>query len=98
MACIWKESKPEGVFMPEKNTDYYVLIVWGDVSPDLLGPFANERQRDTRARQLKADYGDEHGIFALEVDSEGRPTVSSYLAMFFEDGTERRPELSPGHN
>ena len=81
--------------MPEKNTKYYVLVVWGDVSPDLLGPFANERQRDTRARQLKAEYGDEHGIFALEVDSEGRPTVSLYLAMFFEDGTERRPELSP---
>jgi hypothetical protein len=73
--------------MPEKNTDYYVLIVWGDVSPDLLGPFADERQRDTRARQLKADYGDEHGIFAFEVNCQGRPAVSSYLAKFFEDWT-----------
>ena len=71
--------------MPEKDTDYYVLIVWGDVSPHLLGPFADEQQRDTRALQLKADYGDEHGIFALEVDSQGRPTVSSYLAGFFEN-------------
>jgi hypothetical protein len=25
--------------MPEKNTGYYVLVVWGDVSPDLQGPF-----------------------------------------------------------
>lgn len=77
--------------MPGKNTEYYVLIVWGDVSPDLQGPFANERQRDARARQLKAEYGDEHGIFALEVDSDGRPTVSSYLAMFFEDVREGKP-------
>jgi hypothetical protein len=68
--------------------------ITNNISPDLLGPFPDERQRDARARQLKAEYGDEHGIFALEVDSEGRPTVSSYLAMFFEDGGERKPELS----
>ncbi|OPL17189.1 MAG: hypothetical protein AVO38_06250 [delta proteobacterium ML8_D] len=78
--------------MPEKNTGYYVLVVWGDVSPDLQGPFTDEPQRDTRARQLKAEYGDEHGIYALDVDSEGRPTVRSYLAMFFWDITEGDPK------
>lgn len=77
--------------MPEKNTEYYVLVVWGDVSPDLQGPFADELQRDTRARELKAEYGDEHGIYALEVDSQGRPRVSSYLAMFFDQERERNP-------
>jgi hypothetical protein len=77
--------------MPEKNTEYYVLVIWGDVSPDLQGPFADELQRDTRARELKAEYGDEHGIYALEVDSQGRPRVSSYLAMFFDQETERNP-------
>lgn len=76
--------------MPEQNTEYYVLVVWGDVSPDLQGPFADELQRDTRARHLKAEHGDENGIYALEVDSEGRPRVSSYLAMFFRGGTETR--------
>ena len=70
--------------MPEKNAEYYVLVVWDDISPDLQGPFANEGQRNKRASELKAEYGDEHGIYALEVDSEGRPTVSSYLAGFFE--------------
>ena len=77
--------------MLEKNTEYYVLVVWDDVSPDLEGPFADELQRDTRVRQLKAEYGDEHGIYALDVDSEGRPTVRSYLAMFFWDITEGKP-------
>ncbi|MDY6950640.1 MAG: hypothetical protein SWE60_03945 [Thermodesulfobacteriota bacterium] len=77
--------------MPERNTGYYVLVVWGDVSPDLQGPFANERQRNVRAGQLKAAYGDEHGIYALEVDSDGHPRVRSYLARFFEDVCRQCP-------
>ena len=75
----------------KKNADYYVLIVFGDVLPNLQGPFADEPQRDAHARKLKAKYGDEHGIFALDVDPDGLPTVNAYLSMFFEDGTNEEP-------
>jgi hypothetical protein len=77
--------------MPGTNAEYYVLVVWDHVYPDLQGPFANVVQRDKRAYRLKAECGDEHGIYALEVDSDGRPRVSSYLAMFFEDVCRQSP-------
>jgi len=79
--------------MAERNAHYYLLIVWGDVCPDLEGSFVDELQRDEHARRLKAKYGDEHGMFALEVDPKGQPTVSSYSAMFFEDMTGGRPRV-----
>jgi hypothetical protein len=76
------------VLMQKKNADYYVLIVFGDVLPNLQGPFADEPQRDAHARKLKARYGDKHGIFALDVDPDGLSTVNAYSAMFFEDGSQ----------
>lgn len=62
---------------------YYVLQIWGDVDPSLIGPFPSEEARDQMAFQLKMEGGDDHGIFAIESQSEAR--VFSYSGAFFEE-------------
>lgn len=66
---------------------YYVLGIWGDVEPNLYGPFDSELERDAKALQLKhSDELDEGGIYRLNIDSSGGPTVDSYT------GIELNPE------
>lgn len=64
---------------------YYVLFVWGDVEPSLIGPFPSWQKRDTHAKALKEEHGDEHGIYALNVSTKGNPRVDAYSGGFFRD-------------
>ena len=73
---------------------YYVLGIWGDVQPMLSDPFDTEAERDDKARQWKRnDEVDEGGIYRLNIDSSGGPTVDSYGALELnhdEDETHKR--------
>lgn len=62
---------------------YYVLIIYGDIEPDLIGPFTTEETRDEKAIDLKREYGNEHGIFPMNIDADGAPTVGAYSGGFF---------------
>ena len=66
------------------KTNCYVLLILHDVEPVLHGPFAGTTARDRRAKTLKAEYGDEHGIFPLDISSESIPKISAYSSAFFE--------------
>lgn len=58
---------------------YYVIGVWGDVEPELHGPFRSMKKRDDKARELRAtDALDSGGIYRLNIDEKGKPTVDSY--------------------
>ena len=68
------------------NLDYYLLCIWGDIEPEVLGPFKSELDRDNRCKQLKGTHGDEHGMFPLSVpEGAPAPTVAAYSGAFFED-------------
>ena len=64
---------------------YYVLFVEGDVEPSLCGPYHNPKDRDEEAVRLKREHGDEHGIFMLDIDTIGRPSVDAYSGGFFQE-------------
>jgi hypothetical protein len=47
--------------------DYYTVMLWTDIEPQLYGPFASAELRDRKTRDLRAEVGCEHGFFRLEV-------------------------------
>jgi hypothetical protein len=69
------------------QTKYYVITVVGDVEPELSQPFINPEERDAFARyQRSQDDGDlEDGIYWLDIDEVGYPTIGSYSGIFFDD-------------
>lgn len=68
-------------------TTRYLIYVWGDVDPELLGPYPSDRARDKAALLLDKEEGDERGgIYMLDVYDGGAATVGSYCGGFFEDG------------
>lgn len=55
----------------------WLLHVWGDVEPHVLGPYATEQTRLRAARRVRhADADLQDGIFMI--DSPTRPIVDSY--------------------
>jgi hypothetical protein len=62
---------------------YYVLIMWGDIEPQLTEAFTTEETRDQHARDLRKEHGNDHGIFPLDVDENGKPEVGAYSGGFF---------------
>lgn len=62
---------------------YFVLFVWGDVSPELRGPYRTAEERDAAAQELRREEGADHGIFPL--DCTGRVAVDCYSGGFLDD-------------
>lgn len=62
---------------------YYVIIVFGDVEPELSQPYDTEAERDAHARNTK-DPHDEDGIYWLDIDEHGTPTTGAYSGGFFD--------------
>ncbi len=64
----------------------YLLIVHGDVEPQIVGPFPREAERDAYAKNHRAGDPDmRDGIFTLE--AEGEVHVDTYSGGFFIDDT-----------
>lgn len=72
---------------------YYLLFVWHDVDPRLIGPFNNTAVRDAQALVWFKDEGPEHGYFMLNV-GEKSVEVHSYSGAFFSDFNDAE-EISP---
>jgi hypothetical protein len=62
----------------------HLLIVKGDVEPELVGPFNTPAERDRAARAYRAEHGTDDGLYRLE--AEGRVEVSPYGATELSDG------------
>ena len=64
----------------------WLVTVWCDVSPELLGPFATESERVSAARDYRAEHGeDAGGIYPLDIDGQGRPVITSYSGGFLDE-------------
>lgn len=62
---------------------HYVLVVWGDIEPQLIGPFGTPGERDEWAKNFRANEGEGHGVFPI--DSAGAVDVGSYSGAFFDE-------------
>ncbi len=67
---------------------YYLILAVNGIKPDIIGPFETDYLRDQHALELKKEYGDNTGIFILDIDDEGNPYSGSYSGKFFEHGEE----------
>jgi hypothetical protein len=66
---------------------YYLVIIHGDVEPELVW-YASEESRDDAAIRHKREHGDEDGLFKLDFESGGEeeyPVMTSYSNGFFWD-------------
>ena len=86
--------------MSNPNVKKHLLVVWGDVEPEILGPYDDEESREARAVELKREHGDEHGIFRLSAEVIGAIEVSAFSNGFFYDalGADFRERLARGES
>ena len=62
----------------------YLLILHGDLEPELDGPFS-VADRDRAARQhRRADPEMSDGILMLDIDPSGNPTIGAYAGAEFD--------------
>jgi hypothetical protein len=55
----------------------YLLIVWNDIEPELVGPFADDEARDNHAKGVRGtDPDKEHGLY--QVWASGRIEISAF--------------------
>jgi len=65
---------------------YYLLQIWGDVEPSVLGPYRTESERDNNARKLRqTDPDGEHDIFMLDISARRVARVRAYRGGFLQE-------------
>jgi len=50
--------------------DHYLLIIYGDVEPGIVGPFATDEERLEAARRHRRFFGLRDNIFRLDAEGE----------------------------
>ena len=62
----------------QPDVELYVLGVWGEVEPEMIGPFDTDEERITAAQKYLADNdGAESSVFRVDV-TDGVPSTSSF--------------------
>ena len=75
--------------MQASKVGIYLVFVEGDIDPSIIGPFADDDERDRKAHDLRREHGRDHGIFMLDVDPiSGVPTIDAYCGGFFHEEDE----------
>jgi hypothetical protein len=57
---------------------YFLLVIYGDVSSEVEGPFVDDDYRVDRAREIKRARGDKDGLFRLNISENGAPEISDF--------------------
>ena len=63
---------------PFQERALWLLVIVGDCAPETSGPFGDDAERLRAARAYRAREGDEDGLFRLDVDATGRPSVEAF--------------------
>lgn len=66
----------------------YLLAIWEDVEPELHGPIATDEERDAKAGSFRIDEGEEHGLYRLDIDANGIPSVSGFSGIEMDELVE----------
>lgn len=69
------------------KVDYYVVQVWGDVEPELHGPYTTDDERDAAAKKIREDDQDDlpGGVYWLDVTAVDAPEIGAYSGGFFQE-------------
>lgn len=59
--------------------DYYVIMLWAEVEAKLYGPFKTAEIRDRKTRDLRSEWGCEHGFFRLETTKGTVVEIDCYV-------------------
>jgi hypothetical protein len=59
--------------------EFYLIITWDDIEPELRGPFPSDQARLDQAQSFRAAEGRDHGLFRLDI-TNGRPAVEAFGA------------------
>lgn len=68
--------------------DHYLIFIWGDVEPAIIGPFSTPEERDREALKIRTTKGDRYGIYMLDM-IKGRPVPGTYSGAFFRNKKEQ---------
>jgi len=67
---------------------YYLMVVVGDVEPEIKGPFFTTEERDAAAKaHRKQDPEMNDGVYTLDVDADSGVKVGAYAGGFFDDAS-----------
>jgi hypothetical protein len=55
----------------------YLVTTYGDVEPELQGPFASTDERDIAAGKFRNE-DDDNGVYQLDIEEDGTPTIYPY--------------------
>ncbi len=66
------------------DKDYYILSIWGLVSPELVGPFDNPKDRDKEAQKLYLENRGESGYYKLTVPKGAGIEIDCFSDDFLE--------------
>jgi len=79
----------------------YLITIEGDVEPEIIGPFKDQNERNTFAKEFREKYSFEGGIFPLDIKSDaalGKVEAWAYSGGFFEgDDEEEEGEEHEDH-
>jgi hypothetical protein len=68
---------------------HYLMVTVGDVEPEIKGPFATVEERDAAAvTHRRSDPSMRDGLYMLDVDANGAPTIGAYSGGFFNESAE----------
>ena len=68
--------------------NHYLVFIYDDVDPMLVGPFPSKEMRDDKAIDMREELGKQHGIYSLDIDGPGKPTIDTYSGGFFMGAEE----------
>ena len=83
-ATAGRAATQGGTQAAEDRARRYLLHLWGDMEPELTGPFKDERDRVEAAQDYRRAHGPEDGLF--RVDASGSVKVDTFT------GAELAPE------
>lgn len=67
-------------------TRHYTVFVFGDVEPEVHGPFASPDERDAKSLEIRREQGiDGGGIYWADVSPSGELEIGAYTGGFLDD-------------
>jgi hypothetical protein len=78
-----------------ESNKFYLIYVWGDVEPEIHGPYETEDERDIAAGVMRHQNSDDGGIYWLDITPDRTPATGSFSGAYMEV-LERTAALAAG--
>lgn len=73
------ESKMDALY------SLYLVFIWSDVDPEIEGPFESQEARMERAKALRSEFGEENGLYKLDIRRDGVPEMIPFATGDFSN-------------